>query len=178
MVAVDPLASLAPRWITVTLLGREWEIPPKTAADWLEVLVPGRLYEVVPGWFDDETADDLIWDAVDDGTITENDLDQITKEVIEAASGRAWWWGWQILAMAKNSATAWSRLHGLMLLGGIDSTKVSLAAWFDALYAVATEGMETEQKRKFDAAVDTPPPGEELDEMAESSAFMALLKGG
>jgi hypothetical protein len=178
VVAVDPLASLAPRWITVTLLGREWEIPPKKAVDWLEVLIPGRLYEVVPGWFEDETADDLIWEAIEDGTISEQDLDKVTKEIIEAASGRAWWWGMQILAMAKNSATSWSRLHGMMLLGGIDSNKVSLSAWYDGLYAVATNDMDTDQKRKFDNAVDTPPPGEDLDEAAESAAFMAILKGG
>jgi hypothetical protein len=174
MVAVDPLASLAPREILVRLAGRDYAIPPLPAIDWLEAILGGTQAAIIPSWFRD--GQEAVFAAIMDGTVTDLDLDEATRDAVTVAAGRPWWWVTQLVGMAAHDNRTWTSLHGRMVLAGIDATRLPLAAWVDALYAAICElyAGDQEGRQRFDVTVDTPPDGVDIDEEEEGAAFLAL----
>ena len=179
MVAVDPLASLASRDIWVTLDGHEYRLPAKPAIDWLEVILTGDSYGILPGWLDVEDQQ-KIFDAMWADRINDVELEQATQDALTAAAGRPWWWAAQLVLVCAATNKSWSTLHGRVVLAGVDPGVVPLGAYIDALYAACLEGFGSNQeaRQKFDVHMDTPPPSVGLDEESEGEAFMALLNGG
>lgn len=175
MVAVDPLASIRIQDIYVTVGGVEYEMVGRCAADWLTVLAADDLVSVLPGWLD-QRSESLILDQLALGTITPQELDDATKDVLTAAAGRDWWWAMSLYAYAVGDVHHWSRVNGRLVLAGIDVEKISLSAWVDAVYAVHTEGIsDNDEYTKFKIQIDTPPDPSLINEEEEAAAFMSML---
>lgn len=176
MVAVDPVASLRITTTYVDLGGRTFEVGKHSAADWLDLILTGELYHVLPGWVEDRNDSYAITEMLLDGEITEDDIDKAIREVITIAGGRQHWWIFNLVGVARATNTSWSVLNGRLIQAGIDADQISLAAWIDALYSTCVEMMQGQEHRvQFDTHLEAPPAGTELDEEEEGEAFLALM---
>ncbi len=175
MVTVDPLASLSIQDLDVTIGGRTYLMPGRSAADWLECLISGETSVVVPGWLD-PAAENHVLDQMSDGLISVTEILDVTKGVISAAAGRPWWWALHLIGLATHDAHYWSRTNGVLVAAGVDPAKISLSAWLDAAYAaIVNRFTDNEQYDTFKLHIDTPPTVDLLDEEAESEAFMSMM---
>jgi len=174
VVAVDPLASLAPRSVLITLAGRDYVIAARPAIDWLEVLISSDFNQIVPGWLD-EDSEDTILDQLMTGDLSPDELKEVILDTISVAAGRPWWWALRLIRYASDDVHHWSRINGRLILAGVRVKKVSLSAWVDAVYAVHCEGMDEEQYTKLKADMDMPPSLEYFDEEAEAQNFLSMM---
>lgn len=173
MVAVDPLASLRITTTFVTLAGHLFEVEKHGADDWLEVIISGRLYQVLPGWIEDDAEAVLLGEMLMDGTILDEDLDKATKDVISVVGGRPSWW---IFNMVGYAASNWGVMNGHLIKSGIRAEEISLAAWIDAAYALARELQPSQDEwMKVETHLEAAPAGTELDEEDEGQAFLDLM---
>lgn len=175
MPARDPIASLRPWSITVTVGGQDYTIPALPASAWLEVLLAPQVQVlgILPGLLDDEDGVELAMRLAED----EVDLDEVYQASLDAvavAGGRSWWW---CLSFAAGMGVAWNTLSGHLILSGVDWDKLSLAAFFDAAYALISRGIPKEKLQLLDLELNSPPPGVEVpfDEDAEAQAFMSMM---
>lgn len=176
MVAVDPVASLRITSTTIRLASRQYVISGHSAADWLEKIVDGTLYLVIPGWCEEEEAASEITEMLLDGVITEEELSKITFEVVTAVGGRQYWWIFNLLGNAMGNNANWAILNGHMVMRGLDPDRVSLAAWIDALYSTCISHMHDQDQRiQFDTAIEAIPPGAVMDEEEEGVEFLAIM---
>lgn len=176
MPSVDPVASFRITPIQVVLGGREFLLGARPAADWLECIFDGTAYQIIPGWIEDARDRHWINEQALDGIITEDEIDEVTKEAISVAAGRPYWWAFNLLATTGRDALSWSSIHGSLALHGIHADEVSLGFWLDALYASLLEKMhEQNEKTSLDTHLETPPAGTAFDEESEGAAFMALM---
>jgi len=137
---------------TVTVAGRAFRVPYKSAAEWLVLLddAPlGILAQRVLG----EDSDFLL--RLVDGDVRADQAREAGPEILRQASGYDRWWQAYNLALASTQ----DNVLGRMLLKGIDPHAVSLGQWCVALYALATEGSKESDRAKFDFQLDVPPPG-------------------
>lgn len=173
-VAVDPLASLAPREVVVRLGDRDYVIPPRPAIDWLEVLLTNNAVAVIPAWFATDDRHAFYVAAMAD-EFDNDDLDAATSDAITVAAGRPWWLAANLVTLAAADHHTWAMLHGRLVLAGLDSRDAPLGAWLDGLYAGILEGQQDpDSRRRFETAIETPPEGVDIDEESESAAFLAL----
>lgn len=173
MVAVDPVASLRITGVSLVLAGRSFEVEPHSAADWLELILEGTLYRVLPGWLDEDA--DVLSTMILDGEISDDDLGTATFDAITVVGGRKHWWIFNLIGVAASNNTAWSTLNGRLIHAGVDAQAISLSAWVDALYAICVENMDKDQRIQFDTHVETPPADEPIDEEEEGQTFLALM---
>lgn len=172
MVAVDPVASLRITTVDVHLGGRTFEIGKHSAADWLEVIIDGRLHRVLPGWLDDGEAA-IFTEMFLDGYFGEEDISTATLDAITVVGGRKHWWIFNILGQAVG---AWSIINGALVRAGVKADEISLSAWTDAAYSYCVEQMQDQKQRiQFDAYLEAPPAGTAIDEEEEGEAFLALM---
>jgi hypothetical protein len=179
----DPIASLAPFRIVVTLADAEYEIPALPAADWLRVLLQEgySLLEIVPGLFENESDRHLVEDQVAFEEITSDELNEAAHDVITIVSGRDWWVTVRFLAITR---AAWDTVGAMMARANIDARQVSLAYWFDAAYHIAREliasGKDGQQNLvRFTSELEAPPPGvvdAAFDEEMEAAAFERAVR--
>lgn len=175
MVAVDPLASLGIHPIWVTIAGREYEMKGRPASKWLDVLISGDWISIVPGWFSKED-EDFVEQLVMDFEVDPEELDEATRDVVSIAAGRAWWWALQLISYAASDVHHWSRINGRLVLAGVDSRRISLSAWVDAVYAVHIEHMQDKDEYdKFKMQIDTPPTPDLLNEEEEAAALLSMM---
>lgn len=173
MVAVDPLASLRITSTYVTLGDHVFEVEKHAADDWLEIIISGQLYRVLPGWVEGREDAQLMMDMLMDGTISEEDIDRATKDVISTVGGRHSWWIFNLLGFVVGS---WAIINGHMIRGGLFAEDISLSAWIDAAYSVCIELQPSnDERQKFETQLEAPPAGTELDEEEEGQAFLALM---
>jgi hypothetical protein len=178
----DPIASLAPFPITVTLAGRDHTIPALSALDWLRVLlrpVPD-LVEVIPGFLPpgDQAA---IEEMIAEGDLTYSEVLEAAHDVITVATGRDWWF---VVKLATFTRVAWDNVGGLIARGRLDAAQMSIGAWIDAVFHMCCEligssGKDAKQHLvRFVSELESPPPGEELefDEAAEAEAFERAVR--
>ena len=159
----DPSWSLQPWPIVVTVEGFSAEIPAMPAADWLSVLGMGDsldLEDILPGLAVNE---DEIDEALIRGELDLVELHKVTLDVIGAVTGRTWYVSLNIIAAAVGS---WDALGGELVLRGVDASKLSIAAWIDAVYLIMVRAMDNQQLLLFTSKIQVPPPGFE-DEDAD-----------
>lgn len=171
----DPVSSLRPYSVTVTVGPGQVEIPALSAADWLSVLMVEavELDDIFPGLLSDEDTD-LVEEAIIDGLLGVEEFRSIILEVIETASARQWWVALRLVEVAR---TSWDVIGGEMLLRGVDAESLSLSAWLDVLLLTILRNMEPKDTQMFTLRLETPPPGEEgVSEELEMSqdSFMAM----
>ena len=171
----DPIASLRPWPITVTIAGQDYTIPALPASVWLEVLLASRVQVlgVIPGLLGDEDGIELAMRMAE----AEVDLDEVYQASLDAiavAGGRSWWW---CLSFAAGMGVAWNTLSGHLILAGVDWDKLSLAGFFDAAYALISRNIPKEKLQLLDLELNSPPAGVEVpfDEDAEAQAFMTMM---
>lgn len=181
MTIYDPIASLAPFAIHVTLGGQEYEIPALPAIDWLRVLIPEDIsvLDVVPGLFPDDVRV-LVEERIMSRSISREELLKAAFDVITVASGRDYWFTVKFLAVCRVS---WDAVGGVLARSGIDARTIPLAAWIDAAYHIAREiiasGKDGSQNLvRFTSELEAPPPGidYEIDEELEAAAFERAVR--
>ena len=176
-VSVDPVAHLRPFSAVVQLGEATFTVPALFAADWLEAIISGQgsLWPVLPGLLD---LDDQMTVAhlLSDDLLSLEDLNLAALDLIEVASGHNWWWALRVISLA--TTEAWDRLYGSLLLHGVDSTRLSLAGWLSALYAMVTKDLPPDKIKIFEMDLSQPPEGfaEDLDEDAEGAMFTQMMQ--
>jgi hypothetical protein len=181
----DPLASLRVAELVVPFAGIEHTIPAYPAAKWLEVLFaqPLDLEAVFPGLagLDAELA---VNTALVDGAATQEDLEQIIYEVLEAVSGRRWW---VALRLCLTVRAHWEWVGGAMARSGLTPFDVPLGFWLDGAYATMVHEMASNASTEDDLrkiadwshALTTPPVSQirkEADDVMDRDAFLALAR--
>lgn len=165
----DPIWSLKPWPVVVTLKGRDVEIPALPAVDWLVVLMQPTLdldqfiEELLP------EAEDLLYEGLD-----LEDLYQICLDAIAMVSARPWWVSMRLIGVARDN---WEVLGPEMLK--VDATRLPLSAWLDILLVTVLHSMDPKETTMFTMKLEQPPPEvltetepEELEMSA--SSFLAL----
>lgn len=174
-VGVDPLASLRPYGFAVDLGGREYEVPPRTGAQWLTVLLPSPLdlADILPGMLGDDDAE-VLEEALMAGEVSEQDIKDSVFEVITLAAGRDWWWA---LNLIQSVATVWTQVYGQLVAQGVRFDQLPLGAVLDAMYATLAARMDKDRLRAFDSDLARPPVGHapELTAEDEEAQFLAAM---
>lgn len=172
----DPLASLEPCGIDVSLGGLIYTIPPVPASKWLSALFDD--FGSFSGVIELLTVADraAIEQQIIDGTIAAEDMEAVFHDAVEVASGRTWWVVINYMNLARGF---WARFHGRVLASGMNPDKVSFGAYLDAIHFAFIEGREEQGIQKITNFLETPPPGVkiDLDEDSEGETFLAMLNG-
>lgn len=169
----DPVQSLQPLSVELTIAGRELRIPAHSAAEWLTVLMVEELdlSDIFPGMVEgSESVEDLILD----GKLSLDELEETILDVIEVVSARPWWVTLRLVEVAR---TSWDVLGAELLLRGVDAAKVSLAAWLDMALLVALRSMDPKDVQMFTLKLESPPPSvkvEEADMEMSAAQFMTM----
>lgn len=171
---LDPVWSLKPWPLTVTVYGEELEIPALPAADWLSLLTRDDLPadSIFPGLC---CVEDRMWvmELVHDGSLEWDAIRETALEVIGTVSGREWYTAFRLIHIAWSS---WDALGG-MLMERADPERLSLAGWLDIAFKIMLESIEDDKRTMFLSKLELPPPGIEVKpEVMEMSAeaFMAM----
>ena len=153
---LDPVWSLAPWPLVIQFGSTEVEIPAMNAAEWLAVLMGGRLtldslLDLIPG------GDDLFLDE----DVGFDEVNTLFSDVITTVSGRSWWITLGLLGVAKKH---WDTIGPEMIMS-VDAQRVSLAAWMNVLQSTIIQSIDPENVPMFIAQVQAPPPGVESPQM-------------
>lgn len=175
-VVVDPLASLRDWELEVDVAGRTYRLLPRSAAEWLAVLVENPLDEaaILPGMLAEQDQSELE-DALLSGQVSAGELRNTVLEVIGLASGRDWWW---TLRLVQTMVGSWLLVHGSLVAAGVDLSKMSLGAALDAVYVTCATRMDKERRQMFDRELEMPPVAEKINEDQEAANFLALMNQG
>lgn len=173
----DPVQSLQPWPVLVTVGGVDFEIPALPAASWLSVLMVENLQldDVFPGLL--EPADtDWVEEQMLSGSLALDDVQGTILDIVENVSARKWWIALRLVDVARSS---WDHLGAEMLFRGIDAGRISLAGWLDVLMLVIVRAVEPEQWQSFILRLEAPPENEaEPEELTmDASSFLALGAG-
>lgn len=179
--ASDLAASLKPWTIEGIVLGdKSYEVPALPASAWLTILLdePVSLFAVVPGLLQ-PSADEELEELILAGRYSRDELEELVWELVSIAAGRPWWTTLYLLGNAKHPQNV-DRVKGELTLHGVDATRISLAAWLDAVYVIFTNGKDQQERQKFDIALTRPPPGIKVkaDPAANRAALRALMASG
>jgi len=169
----DPIQSLQPLSVELTIAGQEFDIPAQSAAEWLTVLMVEDLdlADIFPGMVEDPAP---VEDLILDGKLGLDELEETILGILEIVSARPWWVALRLVEIAR---TSWDVLGAELLLRGVDATKVSLAAWLDMALLVALRSMDPKDIQMFTLKLESPPPSakkEEADMEMSASQFMTM----
>jgi len=176
----DPLASLRVAGVQVVLPIGGFAIPALPAARWLEFLLDDtfRTEEVFPGLCGpDATA--AVYEALIEGTLTEQEVADTVTDILETVSGRRWWITLRLCRVAREH---WDVIGGALLLAGVDVQKISLGAWTDAVLTLMIDRLSNADPAacaQFTQTLVTPPAAlvrQEIDDVAEGNAFLASMR--
>ena len=167
----DPIQSLCPLSVVVTVSGHEYEIPAMSAADWLMLLmVPDlNMFDVFPGLLPEEEFAQVL--SLD---ISAEEVLDLATEVIATASARSWWVALRLIDVARRS---WDVLGAEMSFKGVDATTVSLSSWLDMLLLIVLRNLEPKDVAMFTMRLELPPPDSQDDPeepTMTAEAFMAM----
>ncbi len=146
--------------ITVTISGTPHTIPPLSALEWVPAIAEDYVTGVVPGLLEPGDRDALLH-AMAVGRVDVDDLRTASRAAITEASGRPWWEAVRLVGAGDDTSGA---VVGQLLLAGVDPGRVTLAGWCAAVYALATRGADAKARMKFDAPLQMPPAGVDVDD--------------
>jgi hypothetical protein len=178
-VAADSFASLTPRTIEVDLADRTWTIPAMNAEQWLELLwtEPFDPDSIFPGLVEQDDVDDVLIDAILDGTLDPGADTDVAMEVLETASGFRWWFTLRLVGVFKAS---WSRLGGSVILAGLRHDQLSLGAWLAGALQLCIDHMEPRKAAELLTELSAVPEGFGLDQdepnLTDEMAFMEAMR--
>lgn len=171
-VVTDPIWSLCPWPLDVTVGESQITIPALSAAKWLVVLMAEELdpWDVVPGLCID--AEEVVTEALLNEQLEYSELRDIVLDVISMVTGRPWWIALRLVHIAKAS---WEAVGGELAFRGVQAQNISLAAWLDATLLVCLRSMESKDVTMFMTRLEAPPPGVETEEPEmDRASFMAM----
>lgn len=181
MPGVDPTSSLRPYELIVTVGGADFTVRAAYADEWLTILLAEGgvdLSDILPGMLaeDDQSRfAEWAWE----GRVGDNEIEDVSFEILKEVSGRDWWW---VLNLLWSAAGAWMIVFGRMVSQGIDPTRIPLGAFLDAMYLMCIQNLDKEQRSEFDRMLEKPPPGVEFEEAvdvdAESASFLNMMNQG
>jgi hypothetical protein len=145
----DPIWSLKPWPVTLTIDGKDLEFPAATAADWLHVLMasPVDLDDVIAAMATE--GEHILLDESIGAELYDACLD-----VISAVSGRPWWQAMRLISVVKAN---WNTLGGEMLYRGVLPDRMSLSAWLDVLLLVTIRSMDPKDVTMFTLKLEQQP---------------------
>lgn len=171
----DPVQSLWPLPVELTVAGQEFQIPALPAAEWLTILMVEDLdlSDVFPGMVKGaEGIEDLILA----GRLGLDELEEIVLSIVEVASARPWWVTLRLVGVAQAS---WDLIGAELLLRGVDAARVSLSAWLDMVLLVTLRSMDPKEVQMFTMKLESPPPSVKVDEAdMEMSAAQFMTMAG
>jgi len=166
--------------LTVTVADVELTIPHCGCDLWLPAVGCNRAWHRVLLDLLDEPSQQSLQDILADGGTSIQEVDKVTKTVIEEGSGRDWWTVPRIIDAAD---ALWDAIGGRLVMAGVLPNRVTIAAWLDAAWFqiqvnIATGKHGKEDLQSLIAEIMAPPPEElELPDGEEASmdeaAFMA-----
>lgn len=182
MGASDFVASIRPWSIEDIPIGdRLFRIPPLTADHWLEILLPDQvsLWGILPGLLEEQDAEEYLTDLMISGDLDRDVYEEMVWEVVGIAAGREWWTALHLLGNAKAEAHSLI-IRGMLALNGVDATRISLAAFLDAIYMIFVERMTEPNRQRFDLLISKAPPGvkQAINAERQRSNFAALMASG
>jgi hypothetical protein len=164
----DPVWSLAPWPVEVTINGQLVTVPAVPAVDWLVYLlkevpdVDGLIMDLMPE----------VEDVFLDSELPLDGLYELVLDILETVSARSWWITLRLIGVAVSS---WGLLGPEMQFHGVDANVVSLAAWLDALMMIMLQNMDSKDVTMFIMRLETPPLNVETPEPEMSrAAFLSL----
>lgn len=171
----DPVQSLQPYPVLITLGGEDFEIPAKPAVDWLSVLMSAQveLDEVLPGFLDQEDTE-VFEELIISGHLGMEEYEKTILDIIEVASARNWW---VALRLVEQARTSWDIIGAEMVLRGLDARQMSLSAWLDALLLVLLRSMDQKDVQMFCLKLEAPPEnveGEASEPEISAAQFMTM----
>jgi hypothetical protein len=174
---VDALASLRPCAVDVTVGEWVYTIPELPAAAWLEAVLAETGGSIFPGLCDVVTRAD-VWREIVHGRATPDEIAECERHALEAAAGQRWW---KVDRLVRSATLPeyWPLIHGDLIRHGLDPERISIGAFYNAVYALVVSRMNEEsQKNKLDFDLDTPPPGVDAEEAFADAGddFMAALQ--
>jgi hypothetical protein len=168
---LDPVWSLKPWPVILTLHGRDYQVPAASAADWLSVLMVDSvdLDDVVRLMVEDGIA--LLLDETVGGELYDACLD-----IISQVAGRPWWQAIRLIGVAVKN---WNTLGAEMLYRGVLPDQLSLSAWLDVLLMVTIKAMDPKDVMMFTLQLEKR-PADVIDSVAtevpdmDRNAFLAM----
>jgi hypothetical protein len=173
----DPIQSLRPFPVDITLGGHEFTIPALPASAWLTVLMTEEMdfSDILPGLLDEEQTGDLE-DMILDRVVSLDELEDAILGVLEIVSARDWW---VALRLILNVRSNWDVIGAELGIQGIDATHISLSSWLDVVLILLLRAMDQKDIQMFTMRLEAPPPEaetEEADMEMSSSEFMAMAR--
>lgn len=172
----DPVWSLQPWPLDVSVDGQVIQIPALPAAEWLATLMSDSLD--VSNLFL-ALAPDLA-DALDEALFAERlsleDYVDLAFQVIDQVAGRPWHIALRLIGSAQAS---WDVVGSEMVFRHIDAATLSLSAWLDAALLIMIRSMDSKDVTMFLAKLEAPLPGvDPFDEMEMPAQDFAALMAG
>lgn len=182
MAGSDFLASVSPWSIEDIQFGdRLFRIPAMPASYWLAVLLPEQisLWSILPGLLEEEDAEEYVTELMLRGDVDRDEYEELCWEVIGIAAGREWWTALHLLNNAKHETHA-PMVRGALALHGVDATRISLSAFFDAIYMIFIQQMNEQNRQRFDMLISKAPPGVKsaINADRQRNNFAALMGSG
>lgn len=149
----DPIWSLCPWPVELTVNGFSFVVEALPALDWLEFLlttspdIPALAEHLIPG------LDDAFYDAETEVFDLES-MYELVLDVIATVGARPWW---QVMRLTSVAAMGWHILGPKMLQAGANPSTVSLSAWLDSLVVTIFENMDPKHATMFALQLEAVP---------------------
>lgn len=133
-------------------------IPYQPAAEWVEACakaadISGLVFQLAT-----RSSVERLTDAMVNARVTSEDVAKGATALLERVSPYRWWVTHRLFALSRQTA-----VMGRIVLAGLDPWKLSPAMWATGVYALLTQDASETDRFKFDAQLETPPPGETDD---------------
>lgn len=165
---VDPLASMRCWAITVSLGGRDFDIPAMPAVDWWPVLDdPIKVLDIL------ESSADLD-EMMLDGTVARTEISEGCRAAIAEVTGRSFHAALVLVSVAN---TQWPTIGGTLAQSGFRWDVQPIGAALDAVYAIVANGLEKADLDKFKALIENESisePGKKAPSKRVVSEFEAM----
>jgi hypothetical protein len=167
----DPVWSLRPWPLVISVHGAKIKLPELCATDWLVYLLqnPPDLDGLLLDWL--PQLEDLVAEQVID---LEEMYDSLLT-ILATVAARPWWVTLRLVVIANRS---WDLLGPKLMSQGIDANSISLSAWLDALLLIILENTDPKQVTMFTMQLEAVPVTvqAEQDELEmDRSAFLSLM---
>jgi hypothetical protein len=173
----DPVAALRPFQVDIQLGEFTYTIPEHPASTWITAAIEKDGLAIVPGLLGDDDRCDVLHEWLL-GNLDGEEIAEAARAAVGAAAGRDWWEAVRLIVSA-TGREQWPVISGSLVRSGVDMDKISLAAFCNAVYALAVSNASETDRQRLDADLSLPPPGvdiEELfDEEEETAQFEADL---
>lgn len=139
----------------VVLVGvHSYAFPVLTARDWLEFFGSGNWVTHSVSALPNE-AHTLFIDRVESGELSPTDVRLFAHSALAQSAGRPWWEAERLVGACFSDG---GRLLGTVLLGGVDPSRMTLAAFLACVWAALTKGADATALAKMEGELLVPPP--------------------